>query len=135
MKNISNNKKILTIGVDIVIPIYAKVSSGGCGVTGTVNIFYSTSNDSNMNNAIPLANENPFFLGQYCCCNKENSQNVPVKTDGNFKSIFMAPNTCIYIICSIKIIKSGSTSTIYITNNYLASAYIGSVNFFNYVDG
>jgi hypothetical protein len=134
--NTSNNVKVLTIGFDIDIPIYAQ-SCVAWGVTATVR-FYSTNGTTNTQ----LVESAPFFLGKIFGEGKFDCKNILFNNNNKYMNIYMYPNIQYFIYAIIYAQKLGTSCAggIQMAANYgnaqcTSGSFNGIITFFNYVTG
>jgi len=131
--NTSTNVKVLTIGFDIDIPVYAQ-SCSNWGLTATVRLLYTGDNILMESGSFNLAKTGG--PGQNYDCKKISFNNT-----NNYTNIIMNPNVQYYIYAKIYV-KQLATSCwpgVQMALNYYSNCnpggyFSGTITFFNYVN-
>jgi hypothetical protein len=128
-KNTSNIAKVLTIGFDIEIQVYAQ-SCVNWGFTGTVRLFSA--------GEIQLAESAPFFLGGQ---GLNTCKLILFNNTNNYKDINIPPNAESFIYARIYVHESATSCIggiqVGLNAGYdkcNAGAFSGKITFFNYVN-
>ena len=132
--NTSTNVKVLTIGFDIDIPVYAQ-SCNDWGLTATVRLLYNGDNILMESGSFNLARAYVFPGIQTYDCKKISFNNTE-----NYTNIIMEPNVQYYIYAKIYVKQLGTSCipgaqmALNYYNNCNPGAFSGKITFFNYVN-
>ncbi len=130
--NTSNNDKVLTIGFDINIPVYAQ-SCASWGLTATVRLLYNGDTILMESNSFTLAYAGGIFQNYDCKLISFNNTN-------NYTNIIMKPNVRYYIYAKIYVKQYGTfcgpgiQMALNYYDNCSAGNFSGKITFFNYVN-
>ena len=133
--NTSNNVKVLTIGFDINIPVYAQ-SCSNWGLTATVRLLYTGDKLLMESDSFTLAKAAvlPFFPQTYDC------KKISFNNTNNYTNIIMEPKVQYYIYAKIYVKKletecgPGAQMALNYYDNCSAGDFSGTITFFNYVN-
>jgi hypothetical protein len=130
--NTSNNVKVLTIGFDINIPVYAQ-SCSSWGLTATVRLLY--------NNDKILMESDSFTLAKAAGpAQSYDCKKISFNNTNNYTNIIMDPKVQYYIYAKIYVKQlgtrcgPGAEMALNYYDNCSAGNFSGTITFFNYVN-